>query len=387
MKNKKILHVIPGYGGGISSHVKNISKSIDGEKIIIDVASFTDYSTEFIEDIERKNGKVFTLKNVKLFKIKECIIEYSNLLKHNGPYDIVHIHLVGYKALYFSIISRFSGIKRIVCHAHAASDKNSDKIKKKINMFFSRLLTIIAADELASCSRMASVYIFGKKSVENNKVMHIPNSIDISKYTINIDENIKKNFYKDNNINPESLVIGHIGCFGYQKNHDFMVKIIDRLDKKGINFVWLFIGDGDEKIRIENLINEKKLNEKVRFLGRREDVNIIYKFLNVSVLPSYFEGLPTVTIESQAAGIPTVISTNITKEVDMNIGLVKYISLNSKIDEWIDGIIEMSRIDIPAIKKRIEKMEEYGFTTDSVGKLYREFVFGQRRNYNLGDKI
>ena len=44
----RVLHIMPGFGGGISSHVRNIIRGVDKEKIIIDVAGFTDYPDFFI---------------------------------------------------------------------------------------------------------------------------------------------------------------------------------------------------------------------------------------------------------------------------------------------------------------------------------------------------
>lgn len=76
-------------------------------------------------------------------------------------------------------------------------------------------------------------------------------------------------------------------------------------------FVWLFIGTGynfDEYVHLAEIMG---LGDCVRFLGRRNDVCALYKIMNVSVLASFFEGLPTVTIETQAAGTATVISDSI----------------------------------------------------------------------------
>ena len=47
----RVLHIMPGFGGGISSHVRNIIRGVDKEKIIIDVAGFTDYPDFFIEEV------------------------------------------------------------------------------------------------------------------------------------------------------------------------------------------------------------------------------------------------------------------------------------------------------------------------------------------------
>lgn len=59
----RVLHIMPGFGGGISSHVRNIIRGVDKEKIIIDVAGFTDYPDFFIEEVKAKGGQTFHLRN------------------------------------------------------------------------------------------------------------------------------------------------------------------------------------------------------------------------------------------------------------------------------------------------------------------------------------
>lgn len=43
----RVLHIIPGFGGGISSHVRNIINGINKDEVTIDVAGFTPYPDEF----------------------------------------------------------------------------------------------------------------------------------------------------------------------------------------------------------------------------------------------------------------------------------------------------------------------------------------------------
>lgn len=76
--------------------------------------------------------------------------------------------------------------------------------------------------------------------------------------------------------------------------------------------------------------------ERCRFLGRRNDVNKLFQLMDVSILPSHYEGLPTVAIESQAAGTPIVVSTAVTEEIDMGMGLVTRVSLDESMDVWVE---------------------------------------------------
>lgn len=382
----RVLHIIPGFGGGISSHVRNIIDGIDENEVIIDVAGFTPYPIDFIKDVEKKRGKTYTLTNVRFHNLFNCIAEFRTIL-NNGKYDVVHMHVADKQAMYFSILASSCGIKRKIVHAHIADQQGSNSLffglKKRVN----QLLTVSAATDLASCSKLASKFRFGDKYVRKNRVMHIPNSIKVSSYFDEISNNEKKCYYQELNIHPGQLVIGHVGYFGYQKNHPFMFEIVNELIRENMDFVWLFIGTGADFNRYVSMAEKMGITSKIRFLGRRSDVCALYKIMDVSVLTSHFEGLPTVTIETQAAGTPTVISDTITEETDMGLQMITRLSLTEPVDKWCKAIIEKAREKIPCAIERKMHIEDLYFTTQTAAILYTRFLKGEINHYNLGEKI
>lgn len=383
---KRVLHVIPGFGGGISSHVRNIVNSIDTECLTIDVAGFTDYPQEFVNEVRAKGGDVHRLKNIRIKTLYKNIKEYKQILK-SKKYCAVHLHLTDKQALYFASISKLFGIQRIIVHAHIADQEGSESIYAKIKLAVFRKITVYSATDLASCSKLASEFRFGAKYVIKNKVMHIPNSIVGKKYFIKLSEEERRNYYDEFKIHRGQLIIGHVGYFGFQKNHIFMMKLIERMVERNIDFVWLFVGTGRNFGVTVSEAKRLNINSYIRFLGRRNDVNRLYQIMDVSILPSIFEGLPTVTIETQAAGTPTVISENVSDEVDMGFKMVRRISLTASLDEWINAIIESSQMVIPDQEVRQKSMEKKCFISNRAVELYYRFINGEIKTYNLGDKV
>ena len=90
------------------------------------------------------------------------------------------------------------------------------------------------------------------------------------------------------------------------------------------------------------------------------------------ILPSLFEGLPTVGIEAQTAGLKCVFSTNVTSESNIT-GNVKFLPLNENI--WIDYIdsIYKNNYDRENMKKLIIK-SGYDLSSEikKIEKLYEE---------------
>lgn len=382
----RVLHIIPGFGGGISSHVRNIINGINKDEVTIDVAGFTPYPDEFIAEVNNKGGKTFTLDNVRIHNLGKCIKQFREIVI-SGNYDAIHMHLADVQAVYFSILASTCGIKRKIVHAHIADQQGSEKALFKIRKKINQILTVSSATDLASCSKLSSEFRFGKKYVDENRVMHIPNSINATNYFEKISEDEIAKYREEFKIKEGQLIIGHVGFFGYQKNHPFMFKIARRLKERGVDFVWLFIGTGynfDEYVHLAEIMG---LGDCVRFLGRRNDVCALYKIMNVSVLASFFEGLPTVTIETQAAGTATVISDSISDETDMGLNMIKRVSLNDDVDTWSDAILEMSKIKVPEAEERKRNIEKRAFTTPTAAKLYTKFLKKEIMTYNLGTEI
>lgn len=382
----RVLHIIPGFGGGISSHVRNIINGINKDEVTIDVAGFTPYPDEFIAEVNNKGGKTFTLDNVRIHNLGKCIKQFREIVI-SGNYDAIHMHLADVQAVYFSILASTCGIKRKIVHAHIADQQGSEKALFKIRKKINQILTVSSATDLASCSKLSSEFRFGKKYVDENRVMHIPNSINATNYFEKISEDEIAKYREEFKIKEGQLIIGHVGFFGYQKNHPFMFKIARRLKERGVDFVWLFIGTGynfDEYVHLAEIMG---LGDCVRFLGRRNDVCALYKIMNVSILASFFEGLPTVTIETQAAGTATVISDSISDETDMGLNMIKRVSLNDDVDTWSDVILEMSKIKVPEAEERKRNIEKRAFTTLTAAKLYTKFLKKEIMTYNLGTEI
>lgn len=89
-----------------------------------------------------------------------------------------------------------------------------------------------------------------------------------------------------------------MGRISYQKNHKFLIEVFNELQKLETNAVLMLVGVGEKEPEIREQVKRLKLEEKVRFLGNRSDVNELYQAMDVFVLPSLFEGIPVVGIEA-----------------------------------------------------------------------------------------
>lgn len=375
---KKVLHIMSGFGGGISSFIWNKAKALMGSEISFDVLTYDDCSREFVEDINKTGGNVYKMVNPKKKGWPSFLKRVNEIMTEQGPYEMVHCHISGYRAVPFFLCAKKNSIKRFVIHAHTAADESraetkTEKMNRKLNSQMSK--------QKVSCGIKATSYIFGEKAANSDKVVHIPNSIEPKEYMTDYDVSALKTEIIGKDSNP--IIIGNVARFHYQKNHKFMIEIIEKMAEKRLDFVWLFIGDGDLQKEIKSQVEQKGLQQYTRFLGRRSDVNKLYQLMDVFVLPSLYEGLPTVAVETQAAGVPTILSDTITKEADLGMGLVSFLPITNTSDEWANAIFKSKSTIVPSDTMRMDTISDKKFSNKASADLYQAFIEGKISHYEI----
>ena len=95
-----------------------------------------------------------------------------------------------------------------------------------------------------------------------------------------------------------------------QKAYLRFLDVLGELHKKGYDFLWYVLGDGIEKSKIEEKISELDLSEYVYLVGVSDNPYKYMKNCDLFVLPSEYEGFPTVTVEAKILGCP-VLATDV----------------------------------------------------------------------------
>lgn len=102
------------------------------------------------------------------------------------------------------------------------------------------------------------------------------------------------------------FVLLSVGELNENKNHETIIRAIASLQDPTIRY-WI-AGTGDGRERLEQVIHELGLEDRVRLLGFRDDVFEIMKAADCFVFPSKREGLGMAALEAMAAGLPIITS-------------------------------------------------------------------------------
>lgn len=321
------------FGGGVESVIMNYYRHIDRSKIQFDFICDEDSTNIPYKEINELGGKVIICPDYKnVFRYEKFLIY---LFKKN-KYKIVHSHINTLSLLPLRAAKK-AGVPIRIAHSHSTSSKK--EFKKTLIKNILRPFSKLYSNNYFACSELAGRWLFGNKTFDSGKVIIINNAVELKKFEYNA--NLRNEKRRILGIKDTTLVIGHIGRFVTQKNHEFLINIFNELHKLNNDSLLLLIGQGPLQEEIKNIVHDLKLNDSVIFLGQREDVNEIYNVMDIFVFPSFYEGLGMVLIESQINGLNCIASTNVPKNVDI-IGKVDFLSLSQSPKIWANYILSKS---------------------------------------------
>lgn len=319
----RVLHVFHNMGnGGIEHFVMDFYRRIDREKIQFDFLTSVDEPGYFDEEIIALGGRLYRAFPFKKNPVKNYF-DIARIVKDNG-YDIVHRH-TGSAFGYFDLrAARKGGAKNLIIHSH-----NPQAGNPLVHVVCSKLLQFDCIR--FACSQEAGEFLFNGRDFTI-----IKNAIDCQKYSF--DAQIRKKM-RENLKLGDAFVVGHVGRFEEQKNHQKLIEIFYEIRKKNPNSTLVCVGDGS-MIR-ERIIQAKELGiyESVRFLGSRDDVEDVIQTFDVFCFPSLYEGFSITLIEAQVNGLKCFASKERVPSASNITGNIEYVGLEEVAEKWADTIL------------------------------------------------
>ncbi|WP_434798697.1 glycosyltransferase family 1 protein [Terrisporobacter vanillatitrophus] len=369
-QQKKVLHIVGAMNrGGTETMLMNLYRNIDRDKIQFDFVSFSQAEAHYDEEIKLLGGKV--IKISKSNSVKELI----EVINDNGPYAVVHAHTL-FNSGIAMLAAKKCGVKVRIVHAHTTKDDSSSLLRKIYIKSMRYLINNNSTNTLA-CSKEAGKYLFGDKEIKKNKHNYFPNLINYEDLLKEPKQEVE--IFKEKQNLKDSIVIGHIGTFKESKNHKFLLEITKYMKEHNIDIKLLLVGDGGLRIELETLAKEYNIYGSVRFVGIREDINVMLHSMDVFVFPSIFEGLGLVLLEAQATGLPCIVSEAIQAEADLDLGLVNQLNLSDGVKKWSQEILKVKGIKERNINKIKKSFEEKEYSTDKC-------IYKLMKLYNIDDK-
>lgn len=335
--------------GGVESVVYNYYKHIDKNKVQFDIYYDADSSVappQSLIDLGARFIQVPPYQKLApyLHTLYRCF--------RAERYAIVHSHINALSV--FPLMAAWAAKVSVrIAHSHSTAAKGETK-KNAIKRALRPFSKVFATDYMA-CSMLAAEWLFGKNTVRRGKVTIVHNAIDVDNFRFN--EETRPRVRHELGIENQ-FVVGHVGRFCYQKNHDFLVDVFCAVHQKYPDSMLLLVGEGELQLEVREKVEQLGMTPFVKFLGIRGDVADLYQAMDVLVMPSRYEGLPVVAVEAQAAGLPVVMSTEVTGEVKIHDG-VEQLALIQSADEWAEAVLHYKDYADRSLKRCVFSNEGY----------------------------
>lgn len=297
----RVLHFVSKMDrAGQETFIMNVYRHLDRRSIQFNFLCSDSTPGDFDPEISALGGKMFCLPAARrtggLGRYWDEIGVIAAWLRgHRADYDIIHIHT--YHALDVFVhleAARQAGVQNIVIHSHNTSGPHPavHRVFRWINSLYSF--------ESAACSAEAGEWLFGRRRVRRGKVRVIYNGIDVKRFAF--DPTAADQVKKELGLAGET-VVGHVGRFNRQKNHEFLIRVFEEYARIDPASVLLLIGKGELLEEVKAQVDALGLTGRVKFLGSRDDIPRLMSAMDVFLFPSLFEGLPVVLAEAQASGL------------------------------------------------------------------------------------
>lgn len=324
---KKVLHFVSRMDrAGQETFLMNMYRGIDRDKVQFGFLCSKDGVGDYDEEIVSLGGEIFhcqlDLKRGKFRHIDNFNLLTKEFSQFKNKYDIVHIHNYHAFDMTISAVAALrAGIKNVIVHSHNASADSHIRLHHS----FRPILSALPVTRLA-CSNDAGKWMYTKDFTV------IRNGIDVNKFSY--DRKLRQSKRKELGIS-DKFVVGHIGRFEPQKNHEFLIKLFSEFAKKNPNAFLILVGRGGLQEKMKGLVNSLGIEENVKFMGVREDIDELYQAMDVFVFPSLFEGLGIVAVEAQTAGLPCLINSTLPRDLDITDNIYRC-GLQEPIQKWED---------------------------------------------------
>ena len=362
-KKTKILYcVTKSVYGGAQKYILELASALSKEDF--DVAVATGGKGILIDKLTEKEIRTIPIpsidRDIKFFKELKSFKEILDIFKKEKP-DIVHLNsskMGGIGAL----AGRIAGVKKIIFTAHGwPFNENRNWLSKSAIWFASFLTALLSTDVIVIDEedfKQAKKFPFCGK-----KITLIHNGIKSFEFFGKeearkiLTEKIGQNPFKG------KISVGTIAELHNNKGLKYGIEAISMLPweiQQKISYI--IIGEGEERKDLEQLIRQRRLEDKVFLPGFMDDAKKYLGAFDIFMFPSLKEGLPYALLEAGFASLP-IITTKVGGIPDI-IG-----------DEKSEFIVEPKRSD--ELERVLLELIENKRVRDSLSKKNRENIIAK----------
>jgi glycosyltransferase involved in cell wall biosynthesis len=332
---------------GLPKDIFNVTVALGGKGVLKEKLENSGIKTIIIERLGR---------NINIFDDISVFFKLLRLFHIEKP-DIVHLNSSKIGGL-GALAGRFVRTQKIVFTVHGWAFNETRGILQKTVIKLLSWITIILSHHVITvseydCKQGHGMPFTGKKITTIHNGI---SEIDFKNKEESRNELLKKFVDLAPKLDEKTVWLGTIAELHKNKGLEYAIKAlaIARKSEKHLfsDLIFVVIGDGEERVNLENLIKTENLENIVILAGYKDYAMSFLKAFDIFLLPSVKEGLPFVLLEAGMAKLPSIATA---------VGGVPEI-----IDDMTSGILVQPKNPqeiaegIKYLKKHKEKRFEFG---------------------------
>lgn len=211
--------------------------------------------------------------------------------------DVLHSHKCKENLLAFLLARRF-GVPFLVRTQHGLPEPRTlkDRAVYRMESMTARYASRVICVSSELKQRLAS-------NVSGERLTVIRNAIDLTRVQSRFTAAEAKMRLE---ISPECQVAGIVGRLEAVKRVDLFLDVARYLSRELPSARFLIAGTGREEAALRDSLRGSDLERRTLFLGERDDIYDVLRAMDLLLITSDHEGLPTVLLEALALGVPVV---------------------------------------------------------------------------------
>lgn len=283
---------------GVEEHILTLLRGLDRKQFCPMLICSPEVSRELASDVP-SDVSIISIEYSKLRHVAGAI-QLMRCLRRNRI-QILHSHLF-YSSLFASPVGWLAGVPVIVETPHLRERwrhgpvKGSYAVDRMVSRFVNAYIAVSNAN---------AVYLAQVKRIPQSKIHIIQNGTDVNRFQqsrrgVSADKRAMLGFEAEN---PVVVVPARLEP---QKGHSVLLNALPQVLAEFPNAKFVLAGEGALLPQLQSQVQRLGLASSVRFVGRQPDIESWFDLCEFTVLPSLYEGLPLVSIESLACAKPMV---------------------------------------------------------------------------------
>lgn len=308
------------------------------------------------------------IKNIKAYRQLKKVID-------KNQYDIIHCHTpVG------GVLTRLAARKarkkgtKVIYTAHGFHFYKGAPIKNWLIYYPIEKICARWTDCLITITE--EDFELAKRKLKAKKIEYVHGvGINTKRFENEISETEKEKKRKEFQINKDDIVFSYVAELNKNKNQILLINTIKELKKEMQNVKLLLVGNGPLLEEYKNIIQNNHLENNIKLLGKRSDINEILSITDIYVASSLREGLPVNIMEAMYKGLPIIATDNRGHRELIENGKNGFLINNDQVKENIIRLMQNKKLREDMGKASREKVKKYEIKNvlKEMNKIYNIF--------------